>query len=29
MAACIKHGPVEELAKEMGKKQRMVLWSPR
>ena len=29
MAACIKHGPIEELANEMGKKKRMVLWSPR
>jgi Fe-S-cluster-containing dehydrogenase component len=29
MAACIKYGPVEELAKEMNKKQRMVLFSPR
>ena len=29
MAACIKHGPLEELAKEMGNKQRMVLFSPR
>jgi Fe-S-cluster-containing dehydrogenase component len=29
MAACIKHGPIEELAKEMSKKKRMVLWSPR
>ena len=28
MAACIKHGPIEELAGEM-KKPRMVLWSPR
>ena len=29
MAACMKYGPVEELAKEMGKKPRMVLWVPR
>ena len=29
MASCIKHGPIEDLAKEIGKKQRMVLWSPR
>ena len=29
MAACIKYGKIEELAKEMGKKPRMVLWSPR
>jgi hypothetical protein len=29
MAACIKYGPVEELAKEMNRKQRMVLFSPR
>ena len=29
MAACIKYGKLEELAKEMGKKPRMVLWSPR
>ncbi len=29
MAACIKHGPIEALAKEMSKKKRMVLWSPR
>jgi len=28
MAKCIKHGPVEDLAKEM-KKGRMVLWAPR
>jgi Fe-S-cluster-containing dehydrogenase component len=29
MAACIKYGPVEELAKEMTRKQRMALFSPR
>jgi Fe-S-cluster-containing dehydrogenase component len=29
MAACIKYGRVEELAKEMGQKPRMVLWAPR
>jgi Fe-S-cluster-containing dehydrogenase component len=29
MAACIKYGKVEELAQEMGKKPRMVLWAPR
>jgi Fe-S-cluster-containing dehydrogenase component len=29
MAACIKHGPIEELAKEMSKKKQTVLWSPR
>jgi len=29
MAACIKFGRVEELAKEMGQKPRMVLWAPR
>ena len=29
MAACIQHGPVEELAKQMGKKPRTVLFSPR
>jgi len=29
MAACMKYGRVEELAKEMGQKPRMVLWSPR
>lgn len=29
MAGCIKHGSIEDLAKEIGKKQRMVLWSPR
>jgi Fe-S-cluster-containing dehydrogenase component len=28
IAECIKHGPVEELAKEMTKKGRMVLWTP-
>ncbi len=29
MAACMKYGPIEELAQEMGKKPRMVLWVPR
>ncbi len=29
MAACIKFGQVEELAREMGQKPRMVLWAPR
>jgi Fe-S-cluster-containing dehydrogenase component len=29
MAGCMKYGRVEELAKEMGKKARMVLWVPR
>ena len=29
MAACMKYGRIEELAKEMGEKARMVLWSPR
>ncbi len=29
MAACIKYGLLEELTKEMGKKKRMMLWSPR
>lgn len=29
MAACMKHGRIEELAKEMGKKPRTVLWVPR
>lgn len=29
MAACMKYGKIEELAREMGKKPRMVLWSPR
>jgi Fe-S-cluster-containing dehydrogenase component len=28
MAKCIKHGPIEDLAKEMTKKGRMVLWAP-
>ena len=28
MAKCIKHGPIEDLAKEMSKA-RMVLWAPR
>jgi Fe-S-cluster-containing dehydrogenase component len=29
MAACMKYGHIEELAKEMGKKARTVLWVPR
>ncbi len=29
MAAVIKHGKVEDLAKEVGRKARMVLWVPR
>jgi len=29
MASCIKYGKIEELAQEMGKKPRMVLWAPR
>jgi hypothetical protein len=29
MADCMKYGRVEDLAKDMGKKPRMVLWSPR
>ena len=29
MASCMKHGRIEELAKEMSKKPRMVLWAPR
>jgi Fe-S-cluster-containing dehydrogenase component len=29
MAACMKYGRIEDLAKEMGTKPRMVLWSPR
>jgi Fe-S-cluster-containing dehydrogenase component len=29
MAACMKFGCVEDLAKEMGRKPRMVLWVPR
>jgi Fe-S-cluster-containing dehydrogenase component len=29
MAACMKFGPIEELAEEMKKKPRMVLWVPR
>ena len=29
MAACMQYGPIEELAKEMVKKPRMVLWAPR
>lgn len=29
MAQCIKYGSIEDLAKEMTKKRRMVLWAPR
>ena len=29
MAACMTYGPIDELVKEMEKKPRMVLWSPR
>ena len=29
MANVIQHGPIEELAKEMQKKSRMVLWAPK
>ena len=29
MARCMKHGPIDELAEEMGSKARMVLWAPR
>jgi Fe-S-cluster-containing dehydrogenase component len=29
MAACMEYGRVEDLAKEMGRKPRMVLWVPR
>lgn len=29
MASCLKYGRIEDLAKEMGKKPRMVLWVPR
>ena len=29
LAACMKYGPLEELAVELGMKPRMVLWSPR
>jgi Fe-S-cluster-containing dehydrogenase component len=29
MAACMKYGKIVELAKEMTKKPRMVLWAPR
>lgn len=29
MAACMKYGRIEELAEELGKKPRMVLWVPR
>jgi hypothetical protein len=28
MAACVKYGRIEELAKEMGEKAKMALWSP-
>jgi hypothetical protein len=28
MAACMKYGRIEELAAEVGKKSRMVLWVP-
>jgi len=28
MARCMKYGPIEELAKEMAKKAKTVLWSP-
>ena len=29
MAACMKYGRIEDLAKEMATKPRMVLWAPR
>lgn len=29
MAGCIKYGPISELAEEMKRKRRMVLWAPR
>jgi Fe-S-cluster-containing dehydrogenase component len=29
MANCMKYGRIDELAEEMGKKARMVLWAPR
>jgi Fe-S-cluster-containing dehydrogenase component len=29
LANVIKHGPIEELAKEMQRKPRMVLWAPK
>jgi Fe-S-cluster-containing dehydrogenase component len=29
MSKCMKHGPIEELAKEMKNKPRTVLWSPK
>jgi Fe-S-cluster-containing dehydrogenase component len=29
MAGCMKYGRLEDLSKELGKKPRMVLWSPR
>jgi len=28
MAGCMKFGPLEELSKELGRKPKMVLWSP-
>jgi hypothetical protein len=28
MAKCIKHGAIDDLAQEMTKKARMVLWAP-
>jgi hypothetical protein len=29
MASCMKYGRIEDLAREMGEKPRMVLWVPR
>jgi hypothetical protein len=29
MGACMKFGRIEDLAAELGKKSRMVLWTPR
>ena len=29
MASCMEYGEIEELARKMGKKPRMVLWAPR
>ncbi len=29
MAGCMKHGKLEDLSRELGRKPRMVLWSPR
>jgi len=29
LAACMKYGKIEELARELGRKPRMVLWAPR